>query len=113
MLAKDNRINKPADFRRVMNKGVRTTATHVIVNIRATKGGAPTRVGFVVSKAVGNAVARNVVKRRLREAGAEFVKTYPTGFEVVARPRENAEGATFAELRGEFFGAVNRVARKG
>lgn len=33
----------------------------------------PTRVGFVVSKAVGNAVTRNRVKRRLRHLVAERV----------------------------------------
>jgi ribonuclease P protein component len=112
MLAKENRINTATDFRRVMNKGVRTTSAYVIINVRATKDDSPTRVGFVVSKAVGNAVARNVVKRRLREAAAEFVAKHPTGFEVVARPREGADAATFNELRGEFFKGTNRVAKR-
>lgn len=34
------------------------------------------RVGYTVSKIVGNAVARNLAKRRLREAFRELAKTY-------------------------------------
>lgn len=44
----------------------------------------PTRVGFVVSKAVGNAVVRNRVKRRLRHLAQAWVPASPfTVFAVV------------------------------
>ena len=39
---------------------------------------APARVGFVVSKAVGGAVDRNLVKRRLRDVMRTRVTTCPT-----------------------------------
>ena len=43
------------------------------------------RVGFVVSKAVGNAVTRNRVKRRLRHLVAAALPTLPGGVELVVR----------------------------
>lgn len=47
--------------------------------------GAPTRVGLVVSKAVGGAVQRNRVKRRLRHLVAPHVTTLPSDLTLVVR----------------------------
>lgn len=43
------------------------------------------RVGFVVSKAVGNAVTRNRVKRQLRHLAAEPLRRTPATTQVVVR----------------------------
>lgn len=43
------------------------------------------RVGFVVSKAVGNAVTRNRVKRRLRHLAALSLPVTPSGTRIVVR----------------------------
>lgn len=45
----------------------------------------PTRVGFVVSKAVGNAVVRNRVRRRLRHLAREWVPLTSLPLDVVVR----------------------------
>ena len=51
----------------------------------ATGTGEQSRVGFVVSKAVGGAVVRNRVKRRLRHLVAQQLAAAPTGVDVVVR----------------------------
>ncbi len=43
------------------------------------------RVGMVVSKAVGNAVTRNRVKRRLRHLAVAQLSRTPSGTDVVVR----------------------------
>ena len=48
-------------------------------------GGARPRVGLVVSKAVGGAVQRNRVKRRLRHLLAAHVASMPQGLTLVVR----------------------------
>lgn len=52
----------------MIRRGLRAGCPSVVVHAcrRVERAGEPARVGFVVSKAVGNAVVRNRVKRRLR-----------------------------------------------
>lgn len=59
----------------------------------------PARVGFVVSRGVGNAVGRNLVKRRLREIVSHELGTLPDGALVVIRALPAAAEASYAELR--------------
>jgi len=58
----------------------------------------PPRVGFVVSKAVGNAVVRNRTKRRLRASVATRLTGIPTGPDLVVRANPAAAEATWDEL---------------
>lgn len=67
------------------------------------------RAGFVVSKAVGNAVIRNKVKRRLRHAVAEQIGTWPPGTDVVVRATPKAAERDFTELSGDLAEAVARA----
>lgn len=70
----------------------------VHANVTDSRAGLPPRVGFVVSKAVGNAVVRNRTKRRLRAAVASQLAGIPAGVDVVVRAQAAAASATFAEL---------------
>jgi ribonuclease P protein component len=73
----------------------------------------PTVFGFIVSKAVGNAVTRNLVKRRLREIAVHSLQDHPTGLSVVVRALPAAAAADFAGLgsdyRKAFSAAVARI----
>jgi ribonuclease P protein component len=66
-----------------------------------TAGPQPVRVGFVVSKAVGNAVIRNRVKRRLRHLVREQVSLLPGAAALVVRALPPAAAASSAELRAD------------
>jgi ribonuclease P protein component len=58
----------------------------------------PPRVGFVVSKAVGNAVVRNRTKRRLRASVASRLNGIPAGLDLVVRANPAAADAGWDEL---------------
>lgn len=60
----------------------------------------PARSGFVVSKAVGGAVTRNLVKRRLRAILHET--SLPTGTDLVLRAHPSSAEATYTDLSAEF-----------
>lgn len=55
------------------------------------------RVGFVVSKKVGNAVVRNRVKRRLRHMAAAMTTPFPADVVVRALPPAASEPDRLAE----------------
>ena len=64
------RLKRRSDFRAVAQAaggGARVHASAFILQARARGKAGPPRVGFTVSKQVGNAVERNRVRRRLRE----------------------------------------------
>jgi ribonuclease P protein component len=67
------------------------------------------RIGFVVSKAVGNAVARNRVKRRLRHLAREHVSTLPGSAVLVVRALPAAATASYADLGADLDRCLRRV----
>lgn len=72
-------------------------------------GSASPRVGFVVSRAVGNAVVRNRVRRRLRHLVRDRLGELPPGAVVVVRALPDAAGASSSELRGDLARCLERV----
>ncbi len=68
------------------------------------------RVAIVVSRKVGNAVVRNRVRRRLREALRALVTAGGTkpSFDALIVARPSAAEASFAELKGSLRAALAR-----
>ena len=71
----------------------------------------PARAGFVVSRAVGNAVVRNKVKRRLRELVRDRLTNLPAGTDLVVRALPAAAKRTYAEMGADLDAAL-AVARR-
>jgi len=70
----------------------------------------PARLGFTVTKRVGNAVVRNRVRRRLKEAARLNLAEQPlAGVDLVLIGREGARRRAFAALREDFRRALDRV----
>ncbi|WP_312034574.1 ribonuclease P protein component [Actinoplanes sp. TBRC 11911] len=69
------------------------------------------RAGFVVSKAIGNAVVRNKVRRRLRHLVRPLLADLPAGSLLVVRALPPASEASFATLGGDLAAAL-AAARK-
>lgn len=129
MLAAGNRLTDPEGFRAASRRGhragARTVVTHLLLPTEQQVVGmsgppsaaAPVaaqpdpRVGFVVSKAVGNAVTRNRVKRRLRHAVRERLAVLPSGSVLVVRALPAAGPASYLELAGDLERCLERVAQ--
>lgn len=67
------------------------------------------QVGLVVSKAVGNAVHRNLVKRRLRAVVRALVPDLPDRSRTVVRALPASSTATYADLRRDVAGALRKA----
>lgn len=71
------------------------------------------RSGFSVGKRVGNAVRRNLVKRRLRHIASELIGR--DGWDLVVIARKDASEAGYRDLRGalgQLLGAFGLLARQ-
>ncbi|GAA1040166.1 ribonuclease P protein component [Virgisporangium ochraceum] len=69
----------------------------------------PPRAGFVVSKAVGGAVVRNLVKRRLRHLVRARIDALPRGAMLVVRALPAAAERSYTELGADLDGALARA----
>jgi ribonuclease P protein component len=69
----------------------------------------PARVGFVVNKAVGNAVLRNRVHRRLRAVMAARLADLPPGSLTVVRALPSSASASYDDLVADVDGALSRL----
>lgn len=96
-LARERRITRSGEYRRIYDGGEKVVGRYLVCFYTAPAEG-PTRVGLTVSGKVGNAVERNRVKRRLREAiGQELVKSDP-GVLMVYVAKKRILDATFDDI---------------
>jgi ribonuclease P protein component len=80
--------------------------THVVLTAEPR----PARFGFIVSKAVGNAVTRNTVRRRLKAVCAEALPDVREGADVVIRALPSSATASYQDLRSEVTRCLARRA---
>lgn len=70
------------------------------------------RVAFLLPRGVGNAVARNRLKRRLREIYRRNKDWFPAGYDCLVQPTAAAGKLSFAELLEETQMAATRTEQK-
>jgi ribonuclease P protein component len=113
VLPSDNRLTDGASFRQCVRvgrrSGSRTVVVHLADEVDATFGVPGPRIGFVVSKAVGNAVVRNRVKRRLRHLAREHVSSLPGSAVLVVRALPASATASSGELSTDLARCLARV----
>lgn len=108
-----HRLRTGDDFRAVTRRGVRSARSHVVVHLALLPEGpeAP-RVGFVVSKKIGNAVVRNRVTRRMREIIRPQLAQLPPTAAVVVRALPGIDAQAFDQLEADLTGALDSATRK-
>lgn len=111
--ARPGRVRVRRDFL-LANRGVRVVTPAFILLVRARGDGtAEMRTGFTVSKRVGNAVARNRAKRRLREAARAVLPARGVaGADHVLIARRLDRERPFPQLLADLDGALRRAQRK-
>ncbi|OFL67927.1 hypothetical protein HMPREF2757_09690 [Brevibacterium sp. HMSC063G07] len=101
-----NRIRRPEDFKRIFRSGRKAGSQALVIHADFDTAHAP-RVGFIVSKAVGNAVTRNLVKRRLRAISSELMGQLTGDYVIRALPK--AAHCDYAQLKDSTLTALQRI----
>jgi ribonuclease P protein component len=89
------------DFRRVYDHGTRYSGRFFAafyLRPEQTDGKSVSRIGFTVPRSLGGAVARNRIKRRVREAVRLRLDQLNPQWEIVFNPRRAAMESPFSEL---------------
>jgi ribonuclease P protein component len=116
VLPQQSRMRSPEEFKRTMRSGRRaggaTLSGHLLLAAGPVPEWAEPKVGFVVSRAVGSAVVRNRVKRRLRELMRGRLASLPGGCLLVLRAHPAAAGARQADLAADLDLVLGRLLRR-
>lgn len=104
-------LRRPPEFRKVRSEGRRYHCGGFVFwaarrSAEASALADCTRAGFVASKAaVGNAVARNRAKRRLREVFRHHQHRIPADIDLVFVARRSLNGLDYTEIEQRFLKA--------
>ena len=108
MLAAAQRLRRSTDFAAAVRGGRRAGRNSVVVHLLIDEPAqaSTARAGFVVSKAVGNAVTRNKVRRRLRHLVRPRLADLPEGSLLVVRALPASASASFETLGTDLDAAL-------
>jgi ribonuclease P protein component len=106
-------MRRSADFTLAMRRGSRAGQSLVSGHLLVRRDtGDPARVGFIVNKAVGSAVVRNTVKRRLRHLARGYLGSLPGGSLLVLRAAPRAATACQADLAADLDLVIGALLRR-
>jgi len=109
MPAKRHLITRGDDYRRTVRTGSRVGGANCITHAVLREPGDPARFGFIVSKAVGNAVVRNRLRRRMKTIADRQIASGLSEIDIVLRALPACADATFADLEQQVNRAIGRA----
>jgi ribonuclease P protein component len=111
VLERRHRLTATSEFTSTTRSGRRAGTRTLVVHLAARAPAADDvpRVGFAVGRSVGNAVARNQVKRRLRHLVRQRLPRLPRSADLVVRALPAAGEASYAALGGDLDKALGRL----
>jgi ribonuclease P protein component len=105
------RLLRHADFERVYKQGRKHFSSNITV-FYLRRDGEGMRVGFTVGRALGGAVDRNRMKRRLRECVRLTRPSPGPAVDIVINPKKSVRKVEFSVLLGEVSRAFEVIVQK-
>ncbi|MGH3163474.1 MAG: ribonuclease P protein component [Gemmatimonadales bacterium] len=101
-LPRAHRLARASDIRRCLGQGRRRRFEHLDMIWMDNTTGHP-RMGLIVPKFQSSAVARNRLRRRLREIWRQELQPHQPALDLVIRARREAYHAPFGLLRADLL----------
>ena len=103
------KLKKRNQFVEITNKGRKIVSSGLILQFKENALGI-NRIGFTVTKKVGNAVTRNRVRRRLREVVRLGLPAFDkTGYDFVIIGRMETIRRPFKDLQADFAKLISQI----
>ncbi|GJF13569.1 ribonuclease P protein component [Mycolicibacterium cyprinidarum] len=110
MLPAQYRMTRSTEFDITVSRGTRAGQPDLVMYARSDETGDPgPRIGLIVSKAVGNAVDRHRVSRRLRHAARNLLEDLGPADRVVIRALPASRDAVSERLTQELRTGLERI----
>jgi ribonuclease P protein component len=93
---------RKAEYDAVYRTGKRRSSSHFTAFVKANHL-PQSRFGFSIKKALGGAVVRNRIRRRVREIVRLHREEIPAGWDIVIHPKSSVAKAPFEALTAEFL----------
>jgi len=105
------RIRKRAEYLEIQRSGTAVHGRVLIGIVRRAQGGGTARLGITTTRKLGSAVARNRVRRLVREAFRRNRGALPAGADVVVVAKRAAAGSPAALIADDLLEIGHRAAR--
>ena len=106
---KTRRLTRISEFARVKERGHPERGKFMVLGALAVQNSGASRVGFVTSRRLGQAVVRNRVRRRLREIVRNHQHDLREDFWIVLIARRDAPKASYRALEDEWLRLAKRA----
>jgi ribonuclease P protein component len=106
---KNRRLTRGAEFEQVTKNGHVERGGLLLLSVCTVSDAAPFRAGFITSRALGHAVVRNRVRRRLREIVRKHQHEIADGNWIVMIARTSAAAASQQQLEAEWLRLAKRA----
>ena len=106
---KQRRLTRPSEYERVKRDGLVRRGKLLMLNAATAENSGRSRVGFITSRRLGSAVARNRVRRRLREIVRRHQHDLRQDFWIVIVARSDAVTASYRALEDEWLRLARRA----
>ena len=107
-LPRECRVTRRAEYDAVYREGQRRSSREFTIFVRAN-GLDLSRFGWSIKRALGTAVRRNRIRRRIREILRLHRQEIAPGWDIVIHPRSSAATANFTALTDELLMLVPRA----
>ena len=111
MLKSENRLKKRKEFAYLYNNGKAIHSAHLTMVYIPTKNRV-LKIGFSISKKVGKANVRNLVKRRMRVIAREYVKVLPDNHNIVFIAKAGIEELAYGDIKKELGEVIKKSGLK-
>lgn len=105
-----HRLKRRAEFLRAASKGRKAAVHGLVLQALTRDDGHVARIGFTVTKKVGNAVVRNRTRRRLKEAARLLLRERPvSSVDLVLIGRDTTRSRRFTDLIDDLRRALTKL----